>query len=118
MSIPSSTYDRLVNVLAQFIGLSPEDKISCATNRVSCRLRKKIVLPDEKQVSPDVTLLFTMVPLHETVIKTAKLLAETVMNDGICNQNIIEKLLVLASENVCISAYNGYHIQRYGVAMG
>ena len=69
-------------------------------------------------MSLDVTSLFTKVPLRETVTKTAKLPAETEIVDGICDQNTIEKLLLLACENVCISTHNGCHIQRDGVAMG
>ena len=69
-SIPGSAYDRFGNALARLVGRLPEAKIACDTKRVTRRLRK-INVPDEKLVSPDVASLFTMVPLHETVTKTA-----------------------------------------------
>ena len=115
--IPGSAYDRLGNVLARLVGHLPKAEIACDTKRVASRLRKIILLPDEKLVSLDVTSLFTMVPLHETVTKTAKLLAETGIIDEVCNQNTIEKLLLLACKNVGILAHNGHHIQSDGVAM-
>ena len=112
-----AVFDRLGNVLARLLGRLPEAKTACNTKRVANRLRK-IILPKEKLVPLYVTPLFTMVPLHETVTKTAEFVAESGVNDRICNQNTIEKLLLLACKNVCTLAHNGYHIQRDGVALG
>ena len=89
VSTPGCVYDILGNVLAPLLGRLPEAKTACNTNRVASRLRKINLLPDEKLVSLYVTSLLTMVPLHETVTKTVTLLAETGVNDGICNQNTI-----------------------------
>ena len=68
-------------------------------------------------MSLDVTSIYTWSHCMK-VTKTTQLLTKTGIINGICNQNIIEKLLLLACKNICILAHNGYHKQRDGLAMG
>ena len=82
MFIPGSAYNRLVNVSARLVGRFSEAKNACDTKRVDSRLRKINLFP-EKLVSLDVTSLFTMVPLHGTVTKTANVIAEIGISDAI-----------------------------------
>ena len=118
VSMPGSTYDNLGKVLAHLVGRLPEAQIACDTKRVAARLRKSVLNPGEQLASLDVTSLFTMVPLHETIAKTADLLANSGVIDKICDKGTIESLLLLACENVCILTHNGYYRQKDGVAMG
>ena len=52
------------------------------------------------------------------MIKTAKLVAATSIVAGICNQNTIDNLPLLAYENVSNLPHNGYHIHKDAAAMG
>ena len=118
MSMPGSAYDKLGKTLAKLVGKLPEAQIACDTKRVASRLRHSTLKGDEQLASLDVTSLFTMVPLHETVIKTADLLSQRGIIDEVCSRDTIEQLLLLACENVNILTHKGYYRQVDGVAMG
>ena len=91
MSMPGSAYDKLGKSLAKLVGKLPEAQIACDTKRVASRLRHSTLKGDEQLASLDVTSLFTMVPLHETVIKTADLLSHRGIIDEVCSRDTIEQ---------------------------
>ena len=115
--MPSSVYANLGTCLAKIIGKLPEARIECGTKGVSKQLRNVVLKKGEVLASLDVTSLFTMVPVRETVHRTVELLDKYDYLESI-DGCTMEELLLLACENIQILTHDGYSNQCDGVAMG
>ena len=70
-----------------------------------------------QELSFDVVLLYTNLPVHETIDKCADLLFRKVILDGV-DKETFKVLAELASCNVLISTHAGFYRQVEGLGIG